>query len=145
MKIKTHTFTVQTEEGPQFIDITERVKETLRDASLTNGFVVVFTRHTTAAIRVNENCPHLIEDMKDMLTQIAPPGGEYRHNVFAHSPPQNYETPNGHSHCQQLLLGASETIPVMDGQLLCGRWQSIFLVELDHAREREVVIQLLGE
>ncbi|HXG36679.1 MAG TPA: secondary thiamine-phosphate synthase enzyme YjbQ [Dehalococcoidia bacterium] len=145
MKFLTQTFTIQTERGPQFIDITNRVREAVREANLVNGCAVVFTRHTTAAVRVNENCPHLIQDMEDMLTKLAPPGGEYRHNVFAHSPPLNYEVPNGHSHCQQLLLGASETIPVVEGELLCGQWQSIFLVELDHARQREVIIQLMGE
>src|SRR5581483_9063992 len=145
MKFLTHTFKIQTERGPQFIDITERVRGAINQANLVNGCALVFTRHTTAAVRVNENCPHLIQDMEDMLTKIAPPGGEYRHNVFAHSPPLNYEVPNAHSHCQHLLLGASETIPVVDGELLCGQWQSIFLVELDHAREREVIVQLMGE
>lgn len=145
MKFLTQTFKIQTERGPQFIDITSRVRDAISEANLTNGSALIFTRHTTAAVRVNENCPHLIQDMEDMLTKIAPPGGEYRHNVFAHSPPLNYEVPNAHSHCQHLLLGASETIPVVDGELLCGQWQSIFLVELDHAREREVIVQLMGE
>ncbi len=145
MKFLTQSFKIQTERGPQFIDITDKVRDAIDDVSLANGCAVVFTRHTTAAVRVNENCPHLIEDMQDMLTKLAPPGGEYRHNVFAHAPPLNYEEPNAHSHCQQLLLGASETIPVVNGELLCGEWQSIFLVELDHAREREVIIQLMGE
>ncbi|MFQ6020312.1 MAG: YjbQ family protein, partial [Dehalococcoidia bacterium] len=55
------------------------------------------------------------------------------------------ERPNGHSHCQQLLLGASEALPIVNGQVVVGQWQRIFLVELDHARPREVVIQLVGE
>jgi len=53
--------------------------------------------------------------------------------------------PNGHSHCQQLLLGASEVVPVAAGDLVLGRWQRLFLVELDRGRDREVVIQLVGE
>jgi secondary thiamine-phosphate synthase enzyme len=55
------------------------------------------------------------------------------------------ESPNGHAHCQQLMLGASETVPVADGELLLGAWQRIFLVELDGPRlEREVIIHVLG-
>jgi thiamine phosphate synthase YjbQ (UPF0047 family) len=55
------------------------------------------------------------------------------------------ESPNGHSHCLQFLLGSSETVPVMGGQLLLGQWQRIFLVELDGPRpEREVLIQAVG-
>ena len=57
----------------------------------------------------------------------------------------NGEQPNGHSHCQQLLLGASEAVPILGGQLMFGQWQRIFLVELDHARDREVVVHLVGE
>ncbi|MBI1886266.1 MAG: YjbQ family protein [Chloroflexi bacterium] len=145
MKFLTQTFTVQTERGPQFIDITEKVVDLIVQASIRNGCVVIFSRHTTAAVRINENCPHLIQDMEDMLAKIASPGGEYRHNVFAHAFSDNGERPNGHSHCQQLLLGASESVPIVEGQPLFGQWQRIFLVELDHAREREVVVQLLGE
>jgi secondary thiamine-phosphate synthase enzyme len=55
-----------------------------------------------------------------------------------------HESPNGHSHCQHLFLGASETLPVVAGHLALGRWQRIFLIELDHSRTREVHIQILG-
>ena len=55
------------------------------------------------------------------------------------------ESPNGHAHCQQIMLGTSESIPVADGELLLGTWQRIFLVELDGPRaQREVIIQALG-
>lgn len=145
MKFRTETFKIRTERGPQFIDITERVAEVVERAAIRNGCVVVFSRHTTAAVRINENCPHLIQDMEDMLRRIAPPDGEYRHNVYAHAVSNNGERPNGHSHCQHLLLGASEMVPIVDGRLLMGQWQRIFLIELDHERDREVVVQLMGE
>jgi secondary thiamine-phosphate synthase enzyme len=127
------------------VDITDQVMEAVREAAITNGFAVIFSRHTTAAVRINENCPHLLQDMEDMLRRLAPPEGEYRHNVYAHAFSQNGERPNGHSHCQHLLLGASEAVPVVEGKLLLGQWQRIFLVELDHGRDREVVVQLIGE
>ncbi len=145
MKFLSQTFNIRTEKGPQFIDITERIEEAARESGVSNGFVVVFSRHTTAAIRINENEPALLADMERMLEQIAPGRAEYKHNEFAHAFSDNGERPNGHSHCQHLLLGASEAVPVVDGKLIVGQWQRIFLIELDHGRDREVVVQLLGE
>ncbi len=145
MKFLSQTFNIQTEKGPQFIDITDRVEEAARKSGIANGFAVIFSKHTTAAIRINENEPALIGDMERMLEGIAPSCAEYKHNEFAHAFSTNGERPNGHSHCQHLLLGASEAVPVMDGKLIVGQWQRIFLIELDHGREREVVVQLVGE
>lgn len=145
MRFLTQTFQIQTERGPQFIDITDRVLEVAQQAAVRNGFAIVFSKHTTAAIRINENEPALIHDMEKLLEKIAPCGGEYQHNEFGHAFSMNGEQPNGHSHCQQLLLGASEAVPIVDGRLLFGQWQRIFLVELDHGRPREVVVQFVGE
>jgi secondary thiamine-phosphate synthase enzyme len=55
------------------------------------------------------------------------------------------ESPNGHAHCLQLMLGTSQSIPVADGELLLGTWQRIFLVELDGPRSRAVSISVIGE
>ena len=145
MKFLSQTFAIRTERGPQFIDITDRVEDAILAAGLRNGFAVVFSKHTTAAIRINEAEPHLIADMEAMLTKMIPEEHDYAHNRHAHAVNTNGERPNGHSHCQQLILGASESVPVADGRLVFGQWQRIFLVELDHGREREVVIHLVGE
>ncbi len=145
MKFLSQTFNIRTEKGPQFIDITDSVRNAAAKSGVSNGFAVVFSRHTTAAIRINENEPALLADMERMLEQIAPSRGEYEHNVFGHAFSNNGERPNGHSHCQHLLLGASEAVPIVDGSLIVGAWQRIFLVELDHGRDREVVVQLVGE
>jgi secondary thiamine-phosphate synthase enzyme len=132
--------------APEFIDITDDVREVLARSGVVHGFVVVFSRHTTAAIRINEAEPLLIEDMECMLARIAPSGVYYRHNDLTIRTVNLTEDEdlNGHSHCQHLLMGASEAIPCMDGGLLLGTWQRIFLVELDCAREREVIVQVVG-
>ena len=145
MKFLSQTFNIRTEKGPQFIDITERIEQAARESGVSNGFAVVFSMHTTAAIRINENEPALLADMERMLEKIAPCSAEYKHNEVAHAVSDNGERPNGHSHCQHLLLGASEAVPVVDGKLIVGQWQRIFLIELDHGRDREVVVQLMGE
>ena len=145
MKFLSQTFEIRTEKGPQFVDITEKVQELTRQSGLQNGFAVIFSKHTTAAIRINEAEPHLIQDMEQMLEKMVPSCQDYAHNRYAHAFSNNGERPNGHSHCQQLLLGASEAVPIMNGRLVFGQWQRIFLVELDHGRDREVVVQVLGE
>jgi len=131
---------------PEFIDITDEVREILGRSGVQEGTVVVFSRHTTAAIKINENEPLLLRDMADFLERTAPPAGDYRHNDFfiRTANMTQDECPNGHSHCQHLLLGASESVPVAGGELLLGRWQRVFLVELDRPREREVVVQVQG-
>jgi len=145
MKVLSQTMAIRTEKGPQFIDITDKVREVTERSGVQNGFAVVFSKHTTAAIRINENEPALLRDMEQMLEKIAPSCHDYAHNRYAHAFSNNGERPNGHSHCQQLLLGASEAVPVVDGQLVFGQWQRIFLIELDHGREREVIVHLVGE
>ncbi len=145
MNFLSQTFNIRTEKGPQFIDITERIENAARQSRIANGFAVVFSKHTTAAIRINENEPALLSDMERMLEAIVPCGAGYKHNEFAHAVSANGERPNGHSHCQHLLLGASEAVPIVDRRLVVGQWQRIFLIELDHGRDREVVVQLVGE
>ena len=145
MKFLSETFAIRTERGPQFIDITERVLETVRASGVKNGFAVVFSKHTTAAIRINEAEPHLISDMEKLLASVVPSGEDYAHNRYAHADSTNGERPNAHSHIQHLFLGASESVPIVAGQLETGQWQRIFLIELDHGRDREVVVHLIGE
>ncbi len=132
--------------APEFIDITQEVKDVLARSEIREGSVLVFTRHTTAAIEINEDEPLLMEDLKQFLLRIAPRDGNYKHNDFfiRTANMTEDECPNGHAHCQHLLLGTSETIPVVDSELLLGRWQRIFLIELDRPRERQVFIQVQG-
>lgn len=147
MQIKTKKLLVKTKKGPEFVDITEEVVSFVEKSGAKNGIVAICSQHTTAAIKINENEPLLIRDMEKFLARVAQPDGYYAHNDFKirteHMTAN--ESKNGHSHCQHLLLSASETIPVVKGKLHLGRWQRIFLVELDHSRERQVVIQVMGE
>ena len=131
----------------QFLDITDEVAELVRLAGIREGAVTVFSRHTTAAICIQEAEPLLLEDLQAFLERSAPAHHHYKHNDFRVRTVHMHddESPNGHAHCLQLMLGTSETIPVADGELLLGTWQRVFLVELDGPRAaREVVIQALG-
>jgi secondary thiamine-phosphate synthase enzyme len=138
---------VDTTRAPEFIDITEKVGEFIKDSQVQSGFAVVYSKHTTAAIKINENEPLLLKDMEEFLERMASRNGNYQHNNFSVRTVNmtEDECPNGHAHCQHLLLGTSESIPIIDGQLQFGRWQRIFLIELDMPRPREVIVQVIGE
>ena len=147
MLAQIHRLQLQTANAPQFLDITPRVQEFVSESRILNGCVVIYSRHTTGAIRVNENEPLLIKDMERFLERIASRDDYYHHNDLSIRTVNvnDDEYPNGHAHCQHLLLGASETIPIVNGVLEMGQWQSIFFVELDRPRPREVILQVLGE
>ena len=143
----TNRIILETTKAPQFIDITQEVTEFVASSGLSNGCVVVYSKHTTAAIKINENEPLLMKDMEKFLGRIASSEDYYHHNDFTLRTVNmtENECPNGHAHCQHLLMSTSETIPIIDGELQLGQWQRVFLVELDRPRSREVIIQVLGE
>lgn len=144
--ISTEVLKIQTTKAPEFIDITDEVVKFVEEMDINSGALVIYSRHTTAAVRINENETLLKKDMAEFLNQVAPEEDYYRHNDFSIRTENmtEDEVPNGHAHCQSLGLGASETIPVIDGELQLGNWQRVFLIELDHARQREVILQALG-
>jgi secondary thiamine-phosphate synthase enzyme len=146
--LHTRVLTLATHEPIQLVDITRAVAAVVRQARVQDGLVQVFSRHTTAAIRIQEDEPLLLEDLRCFLSRLAPPDATYGHNDFRvrtqHMHPD--ERPNGHAHCLQLLLGSSESVPVMDGELQLGEWQRLFLVELDGPRpRRELLVQVMGQ
>jgi len=146
IKFWVETIRVMADRAPQFLDITEQVSDLVKRSGVLQGMAVVFSKHTTAAIKLNEHEPELLKDMEAFLKRVSPEDAEYCHNNF-HVRTVNVEedeTPNGHAHCQHLLLNTSETVPIMEGKLLLGTWQRIFLVELDCARPRQVLVQVMG-
>ena len=145
--VRHTTIRVSTRGSTEFIDLTERLDALVAECNLRIGFVNVQSLHTTASIVVNEHEPLLLADFTTLLERVVPRGSGYRHddptartvNLAAD------ERVNGHAHCQALLLGASVCLNVIDGRLRLGRWQRVFLVELDGPREREISIVILGE
>jgi secondary thiamine-phosphate synthase enzyme len=135
------TIVVDTEGPRDFTDITDQVMAHVLRAGTSDGIVVVSSQHTTASIVVNEHEPELLKDLDSFLTKLAPDHFEYDHNSV---PCQPGEQPNGHSHCQALLLNASVTLPIEHGRISLGRYQRIFLLELDFARRRTVRVTVLG-
>lgn len=137
---------LDTSEALEFIDITETVAAIVARSGIRFGQVTVYSTHTTAAIKINEAEPLLLEDLKEMLRRLAPCDDDYGHNDFRRRTVNmnEEECANGHSHCQHLFLSSSETIPIVEGRLMLGQWQCVFLVELDHPRHRRLLVNVVG-
>jgi len=147
MKIKNKKFHYQTEKGLDFVDITDEIEEFVKKSDIKNGLINIQTMHTTAMLVFNENEPLLIKDMKKHLSKIAPDSLTYNHDNFEVRTVNmcEGECANGHSHCKALHFLANITLNLIDGRMQKGRWQRVFLIELDRKRKRKVQVQVIGE
>jgi secondary thiamine-phosphate synthase enzyme len=136
--MKTHTANIKiaTNDRVELINITQRVNEALRGAGIKNGLLVVFTRHTTSALTINEDEQRLKRDLLELLERIVPSDADYRHNEIDN---------NADAHLRSSLMQPFLIIPVINGSLQLGTWQSLFFVELDGPRNREVIVTIIGE
>jgi secondary thiamine-phosphate synthase enzyme len=136
----------KTSHPTQFVDITDRLRERITSAGLRMGRVHLQSLHTTLGLAVNENEPLLLRDFESLLERLAPTGAGYEHDNFAKRFEIALDEPvNGHAHCRQLLLTGFATLLVEEGDLVLGRWQSVFAVELDGPRDRQLAVQLDGD
>jgi secondary thiamine-phosphate synthase enzyme len=144
-QVVSDALTLRTQAAQQFIDLTEWVAERVRQSGIEHGLVSVVTRHTTTAVIVNEDEPLLREDMDHLLERLVPSDLRYAHDDLARRvgvAPD--ERANGAAHCRSLILGAGQTFHVIGGALELGRWQRIFLLELDGPRPRTVSLLVMG-
>jgi secondary thiamine-phosphate synthase enzyme len=140
------TFKLETLSKTEFIDVTEKVKQALKESKVSNGLATVFTKHTTSAIIINENESLLLEDLKNTLERIAPQFGDYKHDhIDMRRNAARDEPYNAPSHLKSMFLGTTESIPVSEASMTLGTWQSILFVELDGPRKREFVVQITGK
>ena len=143
--IMCHLIKLKTNKGFGIQDLTEKVRKIIEKSGIRNGYVIIFTKHTTTGLSVCEKETRLIEDTKRFLERLAPKNDKYLHDdVHLRDCPPD-ERQNGHSHIKALILNRSEVIPIANGEMMLGTWQSIILFELDGSREREVVVQVGGD
>ncbi len=150
MKHRFENHDLVTERCGQFIDVTDEVVDAVARSEVSNGMALVYSPHTTCAVVVNERESGFMEDFQELLESLVPSEGPYyRHDDLSIRTEgledDPHEFPNGHSHCRAVLMSASQTIPVVDGKLLLGRWQKVFFCELDRSKPRKVFIQVMGE
>ncbi|MBD0344660.1 MAG: YjbQ family protein [Coleofasciculus sp. Co-bin14] len=145
MSIKNEEIKVETDKGIGIYNITPQIVKLLEATSIKNGQVLVFSRHTTTALAINENEERLLEDVKVYLRKLAPEDEKYLHNDLHLRDVPEDEPINAHSHLMAMTLSTSEVIPVVDGQLALGTWQSVLFFDLDGPRKRTVFVQISGE
>ena len=129
--------TIATHHRETLVDITEQVTRAVRDSGVKDGIVTVYAQGATAAIMIQENWDESVQtDVVNFLSELIPKG------VWLH----DRQDGNGDAHLKAGLVGPSETIPVINGELGLSRWQNIFLCEFDGPRsERSIVCTVLND
>lgn len=141
MPVVFSTIELSSRSHVELMDITSRVEKVVHSSKIKNGLVLVYSQHTTSAIRVNESEKNLLKDVEVFLSSLAPSGKKYGHD---RDPVDGRK--NAHSHLKSWILSSSETVPLQGGKLLLGNWQRIFFVELDGPRDsRKVIVEVVGE
>jgi secondary thiamine-phosphate synthase enzyme len=134
--MSTHRLKVRSRSREELVEFTDDVRRVLRESGAREGVCVLYVRHTTAGLTVNENAdPDVPRDMLHALRALIPQHGMgFRHGEE-----------NSDAHIKATLVGSSLTLPFADGELLLGRWQGIFLCEFDGGREREVIMKVMSD
>ncbi len=145
MRVEPYTLRLDTGPDISLHDITAEIRSFVAATGIRTGFVVVTSQHTTTAVAINEYEARLVEDTKAFLARLLPPENTYLHNDIhlRDCPPD--EPRNAHSHLAAMLLGSSEVIPVHEGELVLGRYQSVMLYELDGPRRRRISLRVFGD
>lgn len=120
----------------EIIDVTQDINDILTKSKIKDGLINIFAKHSTAGIVINENESGLVKDFQNTIESLIPENNNYLHDRIDN---------NADSHIRSFFIGSSETIPVENGSLSLGTWQSVFFVELDGPRSRKFVITVMGK
>ncbi len=133
-KVVNKSFSFSTKGEIDFVDLTDKVQEVVFKSAIKNGIVHVFAPHATGIVILTENDYSLLNDTKAFLEEIVPKRRAYQHPS------------NAHAHLRSMLLPPDKTLPVIDGRVEFGTWQSLLFVETDvYPRKRTVIMQVMGE
>ncbi len=133
-KVVNRSFSFSTKGEIEFVDLTDKVQAAVSNSGIRNGVVHAFAPHATGILILTENEYGLLNDIKAFLEEIVPRRGAYQH------------LSNAHAHLRSMLLPPDKTLPIIDGRVEFGTWQSLLFVETDvYSRKRTVIIQIMGE
>ena len=138
VSIVTSELAVQTR-GKGFVDLTGEVEKFVDEAGAKEGAVTLFIRHTSASLTIQENAdPSVLKDLQTALSRLAPENAGWTHDT---------EGPDDMpAHIKTMLTSASLQIPVVNGEMVLGTWQAIYLIEhRSRPHRREVVVQFIGQ
>ena len=133
-KVINKYYSFSTKGEIDFVDLTDKVQEIVSKSAIRNGMVHVFAPHATGILILTENDYALLNDIKTFLEETVPKRRAYQHPS------------NAHSHLRSMLLPPDKTLPVIDGRVEFGTWQSLLFVETDvYPRQRKLIIQVIGK
>jgi len=133
-KVVNKSYSFSTRGEIDFIDLSDKVQEEVSLSGIQNGLVHVFAPHATGILILTENDYALLNDIKELLEELAPKNKNYQHPS------------NAHSHLRSMLLPPDKTLPIVNGHVTFGTWQSLLFVETDvYPRKRTLIIQVMGE
>ncbi|MBI3650418.1 MAG: YjbQ family protein [Acidobacteria bacterium] len=141
VKVLAKTITVATQERTELINLSDELRAFVAEAGITDGYVQVTSLHTTAGLYVNEWQEALLHDVKTMIDTMVPREEYYKHNDPQFSDCDRF---NADSHLKYVVLGRSLSIPISQGKLVLGQWQSIIFAEFDGSNSRKVFMQAFG-
>jgi len=134
VKVYSRDFDVKTDGRRQVVNITAKVEAMIRNSGVKEGMALIFTHHTTTALVLNEDEPGLRQDLLTVVSALYDRAG-YRHDLIDR---------NAASHLAASFAGPSLTLPIRDGRLIRGTWQSLLLLELDGPRFRTITVHIMG-
>ena len=136
MKAHTEYLWFETKEKRQFVNITSQCENILKDSGIREGMMLVSAMHITAGVWVNDNEQGILADAMEFLEELAPFRADYRHHRTGED--------NGDAHLKNLLTHHQVIIPITEGKLDLGPWQTIFYAEFDGQRRKRVVVKVMG-
>jgi secondary thiamine-phosphate synthase enzyme len=141
LTIHSETLTVETDERIELVDLTDRLMALARQQGVREGFVNIWSLHTTCALFINEFQTALLADIKQFLEHVVARDAEWRHNDPQYS---DCDRMNADSHLRAMLLGHSMTLQISGGEIVLGQWQRVLMAELDGPRARSLRVQVVG-
>ncbi|PYP83463.1 MAG: hypothetical protein DMF61_22845 [Blastocatellia bacterium AA13] len=141
VKVRSKTVVVTTADRLELVNLSDDIREFADASGIEDGYVQISSLHTTAALMVNEWQDALLTDVKAFLQRIVPREEYYKHNDPEHS---DCDRKNGDAHLRNVILNHSLSIPIAQGKLVLGRWQSLILAEFDGPNQRKVFLQAFG-
>ena len=136
MQILTEILELKTTKRIEITDITRNIDASIAESGLRKGLVNIYSKHSTSALFINENEAGLVEDYVDLIEKLVPTGDNYRHDRIDN---------NADSHLRSFIIGNNQTVPFENGSMNLGTWQSVFFLEMDGPRNRQITVTIMGE
>ncbi len=137
MKIHTKHLTINTQERIQFINITHKIQEIIKESNVKEGIVLINPMHITASVFINDSESGLIQDFKNWLEKLAPKEFNYNHHQTGED--------NGFAHLWRTIMGRESVVAITNGKLDFGPWEEIFYGEFDGQRDKRIMVKIIGE